>query len=316
MARFMKLTSSQNDTRAFSAMGEQNASRRRSDEALGWALATPGILLLTLLFFLPLAAVLGISFTDWQFGATTFNVVGVNNFTEMYTDLDFRNSLTNTIIYAAIVVPTTIILGLLLAMLIETTRAFAVVYRAIHFLPYMATMAAMALAWDALLNPTIGIINKAFSYFGLPVANWLRDENTVLPVLAGIAIWQNIGFSMVLFLAGLKSISAELYDAAEIDGATHWFDRTTAVTLPMLGPVFLFVLVVICLKAFEAFDTVQVLTQGGPGHASEMLLFTIYRESFQYFRTGYGAAASIVFLSIVVSLALVQIFAADKKVHY
>jgi multiple sugar transport system permease protein len=121
---------------------------------------------------------------------------------------------------------------------------------------------------------------------------------------------------MVLFLAGLKSIPQDLYDAADIDGADRWLDRLMTVTLPMLGPVAMFVVIVVALRAFEAFDTVQILTQGGPGHASDVLLHTLYRESFEFLRAGYGAAITVVFLVIAVTLTLIQARLIDKRVHY
>jgi multiple sugar transport system permease protein len=199
---------------------------------------------------------------------------------------------------------------------IESGRALRAFYRAVHFLPYMATLAAMAVAWEALLHPTIGLVNQSLSAIGLPTANWLRDERTVLPVLAVIGVWQNLGFAMVMFLAGLKAIPRDLYEAAEIDGADGTLDRLRTVTLPLLGPVTMFVVIVTALKAFEVFDTVRILTQGGPAHASEVLLHTLYVESFDYLRTGYGAAVTIVFLAIVVSLTLLQARVMDRRVHY
>nr|WP_246811584.1 sugar ABC transporter permease [Mesorhizobium silamurunense] len=265
---------------------------------------------------MPVLGVFVIALTDWQFGASTLSFVGLANFEEVFSDEGFRISLVNTVLYVAIVVPGTILLGLGIALLIESGKSFRAFYRAIHFLPYMATLTAMAIAWEALLHPTIGLVNQTLAAIGLPTANWLRDESRVLPVLGVIGIWQNLGFAMVLFLAGLKSIPQDLYDAADIDGADLWVDRLWTVTLPMLGPVFMFVFIVVALKAFETFDTVQVLTQGGPGHASEMLLFTLYRESFQYLRTGYGAAVAVVFLFILVTLTLVQARVMDRKVHY
>ncbi|MBS7705594.1 carbohydrate ABC transporter permease [Chelatococcus asaccharovorans] len=290
-------------------------AHRLAEIAVAWALAGPALGLLVALFILPVFAVFAIALTDWQFGASTMSFVRFANFAEVFADPSFRVSLKNTIVYVLIVVPGTIVLGLVIALLIESGKCRAF-YRAIHFLPFMATLTAMAIAWEALLHPTIGLLNQALSAIGLPTANWLRDENTVLPVLAVIGIWQNLGFAMVLFLAGLKAIPQDLYDAADIDGADLWLDRLTTVTLPMLGPVMMFVVIVVALKAFEAFDTVQILTQGGPGHASEVLLYTLYRESFQYLRTGYGAAVTIVFLVIVVALTLIQARVMDKRVHY
>ncbi|KKA10865.1 ABC transporter permease [Sinorhizobium meliloti] len=289
---------------------------KMGDVIVAWTLAGPALFFLIALFFLPVLAVFGIALTDWQFGANTLSFVGLANFEEVFSDRGFRASFVNTVLYVAIVVPGTILLGLAVALLIESGKSFRAFYRAVHFLPYMATLTAMAIAWEALLHPTIGLVNQTLAGIGLPTANWLRDENTVLPVLAAIGIWQNLGFAMVLFLAGLKSIPQDLYHAAEIDGADLWLDRLRTVTLPMLGPVFMFVFIVVALKAFETFDTVQVLTQGGPGHASEMLLFTLYRESFQYLRTGYGASVAVVFLLIVVALTLIQARVMDRRVHY
>ncbi len=299
------------------ASSSRALSRQRTAETISaWSLAGPALVLLVVLFFVPITGVFFIALTDWQFGADSFNFIGLRNFGEVLSDEGFRASLSNTIMYVAIVVPGTIAIGLVIALLIESGRSMRSIYRAIHFLPFMATLTAMAVAWEAMLHPTIGFINQALASLDFPTANWLRNEHTVLPVLAMIGIWQNLGYAMVLFLAGLKSIPQDLYDAADIDGADIWLDRLRTVTLPMLGPVTMFVFIVVALKAFETFDTVQVLTQGGPGHASEMLLYTLYRESFQYLRTGYGASVALVFLFIVVALTLVQARAMDKKVHY
>ncbi|MDK1494592.1 sugar ABC transporter permease [Sinorhizobium sp. 7-81] len=291
-------------------------NQRIAEVLSAWSLAGPALVLLVVLFFLPVLSVFAIALTDWQFGASTLSFVGLANFREVVADQGFRASLANTLLYVVIVVPGTIVLGLAIALLIESGKSCRAFYRAIHFLPFMATLTAMAIAWEALLHPTIGLVNQTLAGLGLPSANWLRDENTVLPILAMIGIWQNLGYAMVLFLAGLKAIPQDFYDAADIDGADLWFDRLRTVTLPMLGPVAMFVFIVVALKAFETFDTVQVLTQGGPGHASEMLLYTLYRESFEYLRTGYGASVAVVFLFIVVALTLVQARVMDKRVHY
>ncbi|MFD2053685.1 carbohydrate ABC transporter permease [Mesorhizobium calcicola] len=291
-------------------------SQRVAEVLSAWSLAGPALVLLVVLFFLPVFAVFAIALTDWQFGATTLSFVGFDNFRKVFSDEGFRASFVNTVRYVVIVVPGTITLGLVIALLIESGKSLRAFYRAIHFLPFMATLTAMAISWEALLHPTIGLVNQTLVTLSLPTANWLRDENTVLPVLAMIGIWQNLGYAMVLFLAGLKSIPQDLYDAADIDGADAWLDRLRTVTLPMLGPVTMFVFIVVALKAFETFDTVQILTQGGPDHASEMLLYTLYRESFEYLRTGYGASVAVVFLVIVVALTLIQARVMDKKVHY
>jgi multiple sugar transport system permease protein len=290
--------------------------RRPGEMLAAVALAGPATLLLLILFILPVAAIVAIALTDWQFGTKTLHFVGLSNFEGIFVDEAFIASLRNTMIYVSIVMPGTVLGGLAVALLIESGNTLRDFYRAIHFLPFMATLAAMAIVWEALLHPTVGLVNNTFAAVGLPTANWLRDETTVLPVLALIGIWQNLGFAMVLFLAGLRSIPQDLYDAADIDGADRWLDRLVTVTLPMLGPVAMFVVIVVALRAFEVFDTVQILTQGGPGHASEVLLRTLYRESFEFLRAGYGAAITVVFLVIAVALTLIQARLIGRRVHY
>ncbi|BAM86973.1 binding-protein-dependent transport systems inner membrane component precursor [Bradyrhizobium oligotrophicum S58] len=279
-------------------------------------LAAPGFLLLLILFILPAIAVFAMAATDWQLGAQSFNFVGPRNFRVLWNDVDFWHSLLNTLTFVSICVPMTVGLGLAVALLIEAGTSLRALYRAVHFLPFMATMAAAALAWESLLHPTIGLLNQVLRSFGIHGANWLRDESTVLPVLGAIFVWKNIGYAMLLFLAGLKTIPSDLYDAADVDGADGPWSRLSTVTLPLLGPTAMFALVVVALRAFEVFDIIKVLTQGGPGKTSEMLLYTLYVESFEYLRTGYGAAVSVVFLSIVMCLTMLQVFVLDKRVHY
>jgi multiple sugar transport system permease protein len=294
-----------------------SARRMRLTETLaGFALTGPAVALLLVLFLLPAMAIFLIAVTNWQFGARTLSFVGLQNFADLLRDPTFTTSLRNTFAYVALVVPATVGIGLLIAIMIESGRTLRGFYRAAYFLPYMATLAAMAIVWEALLHPSIGLVNQVLRGFGFAGANWLRDQATVLPTLAVIGIWKGLGFSIVMFLAGLKSIPQDLYDAADVDGADEWLDRLRSVTLPMLGPVTMFVVIVSALRAFETFDTVKILTQGGPSKASEMLLYTLYTESFEFLRAGYGAAVTVVFLFIVIALTLVQARVFDKRVHY
>ena len=292
-------------------------ARRRWLESLSaCALIGPAMFLLLVLFILPAMAVLAIAATDWQFGARTLGFVGLQNFAQLLEDETFRRSFLNTLVFVGATVPVTVVLSLALALVIESGRSLRAFYRAVHFLPFMATLAAAAIAWEALLHPTIGLVNQVLGSFGITGANWLRDETTVLPALGVIFVWKNLGYALILFLAGLKAIPADLYDAADVDGADDVIARLSTVTLPLIGPVAMFVLIVVALRAFEVFDTIKVLTQGGPAKASEMLLYTLYVESFEFMRTGYGAAIAVVFLAIVIGLTLLQARVLDRRVHY
>lgn len=279
-------------------------------------LSAPATLCLVMVLFMPVIAVFALAMTDWQFGASSARFIGLRNFAEMLSDDTFRQSLINTAVYVVVVVPTVAVLGFLIASAIEAQRSLRTLYRSVHFLPVLATLASMAVAWEALLHPTIGPVNDALAGLGLPRQNWLGDADLVVPVLCAVGVWQHLGYAMVLFIAGLKAIPQDLYDAAEVDGVEMAVDRALRITLPMLGPVTMFIVIVVALKAFEVFDTVRVLTRGGPGDASEMLLHTLYVESFEFFRTGYGAALTVIFLLVVVTLTLIQARFLDRRVHY
>lgn len=289
---------------------------RNSDAWIGYLLAGPGIVLMATLVFLPAAGVLVIALTDWQIGALSLNFVGFDNFASLTRDPVFMSSLGNTLIYMLVVVPVTLVLALVAALSIEESGRFRSFYRSVHFIPVMATFSAMAIAWEAMLHPTIGLINLILKDYGLPQPNWLRDPSLVLPTLMLIGIWQQLGYAVLLFIAALKSVPRELYEAADLDGADKPLDRLTTVTLPMLGPAGMFIIVIISMRALQTFDSVAVLTKGGPGNASELLLHTLYVESFQFFRTGYGAAMTVVFLILVIGLTFLQTRILDRKVHY
>lgn len=278
-----------------------------------WLLAGPAILCLLGVMLGPLLSVFVIATTDWQLGSPTLRFVGMSNFGALADDPTFWSALWNTVVYVALVVPLSVTGGLALAVTINARHALRSFYVAAHFLPVMATMAAMALSWDALLHPAIGLVNQTLRTFGVPQPNWLRDRELVLPVLAAIGIWQNLGYAMVLFLAGLRAIPRDLYDAAEIEGASGVLDRLITVTLPLLGSVTIFVVVVTAIRGFQVFDAVQILTQGGPEGSSEVLLHKLFVESFEFLHVGYGAAIAVVFLAILLTLTLVQTSIFDDR---
>ena len=214
---------------------------------------------------------------------------------------------------SAIVVPVSVALGLGAALLIEADGILRGFYRAAYFLPVMATLIAMAIVWEFMLDPRIGAVNIALKAIGFGPLDFLHDRKLVLFTLCGIGIWQSVGFNMVLFMAGLTAMPRELYEAAAIDGARRGgFERFKLVTWPMLGPVTLFTVVITAIRAFQVFDTVQVLTDGGPNKASEVLLHTIYAEAFSFFRNGYAAALVVVFLVFIMALSAVRVFVLDR----
>jgi multiple sugar transport system permease protein len=286
------------------------------ETATAWLLSAPAILAYLLMLLLPTLATIALAFTDFELGATGFAWIGLDNFAEMLSDRSFMASLRNTIIYVGLVTPGSIAGALALALLIEAGTRGRTFFRAVFFLPVVSLTVAMAAAWQYLLHPSIGPLNAMLRAAGLGSPEWLSSSSTVLISLAAIGIWENLGFNLVLFLAGLTAIPRELYAAAEVDGARHAWQRFRLVTWPMLGPTTLFVLTITMIRSVRVFDTVAVLTQGGPNKASQVLLYTMYEEGFTYFRLGYSAAITLVFLAIVLAMMWLQTKILDKRVHY
>lgn len=280
------------------------------------AMSAPAIVLMLLMLIGPLCAVIALSFTDYQLGAPSLAWIGLANYQEMLDDRVFWIALTNTIVYVTIVVPLAVGLGLGVALLIESGSSLRSWYRTIYFLPVMATLIAMSIVWEFMLHPQFGLINAMLASIGVEGYSWLQDRRTALYALCAIGIWQALGFNMVLFLAGLMSIPRHLYDAAEIDGARSGWDKFRLVTWPMLGPTTLFVIIITSIRGFQVFDTVHVLTKGGPSKSTEVLIHRMYVEGFEFFRSGYGAALTIVFLAFVLLLTLIKAQLAGRRVHY
>lgn len=287
-----------------------------SERLAGCFLVAPASILLVLLILGPTVAVIGLAMTDWQFGARTLAFIGLANFEALARDPVFWKSLGNTLVYVGIVVPGSVALGLGAALLIEAGTSLRSFYRAVYFLPVTATLIAMAVVWQFILHPTVGLLNLTLELVGIQGTDWLKNPSTALFALAGIGIWQASGLAMVIFMAGVRSIPHDLYEAAAVDGADGTWERFRRVTWPMLGPATMFVVVVTAIRSFQVFDTVQVLTLGGPNKATEVLLFTMYQEGFVYFRSGYAAAVTVVFLAFVLFLTLLQARVLDKRVHY
>jgi multiple sugar transport system permease protein len=292
------------------------SSPARAEMWAGLLLTAPAALAFVLMILIPTIAAIALAFSDYELGQPGFRWIGFQNFTELFSDRTFLKSIANTLLYVAFVAPLSIAGGLGIALLIEAGVRGKATFRAFFFLPVVSLLVAMASAWQYLLHPTIGPVNQALRAIGVDGPSWLASSETVMIALAAIGIWENVGFNMVLFLAGLTAIPRELYAAAEVDGVRSGWSRFWTVTWPLLGPTTLFVVTITMIRSVRVFDTVAVLTQGGPNKASEVLLYTMYTEGFTFFRLGYSAAITLVFLAILLVFILIQMRVLDRRVHY
>ena len=289
-------------------------NQRTRNSWAGMCLATPAAVLLILLYAMPIICLVLLSLTNYELGALEARWVGWDNFTRITQDAVFLRSIRNTLLYVALVIPTSVLLGLVFALLIHDRRATRSFYEVVYFLPVTSTLIAMATVWQFLLHPKLGPVNQLLQQLGFSSQAFISDPVWIIPTLSMIGAWQMVGFNMILFLAGLSNIPRELYDAAAVDGANGWLDRFTRITWPQLGPTTLFVVITTCISAFKVFDTVATLTQGRG--ESEVLLYAIYLEGFQYFKMGYASALTLVFLAFILLCAVWQLRHWDRKVHY
>ena len=288
----------------------------RAEALAAYALAAPTFLLMWAMLLGPAVAVLLLSFTDWTMGDPEVPWHGLGNYLELWNDRVFWISLRNTLVYVGVSLPATVLLGLLAALLIEGAAFGRAWYRAAYFLPVASTLLAMALVWEFMLHPRVGFVNQVVGLFGVPRQDWLNNPDLALLALAAIGTWQNLGLAMVLFMAGLTAIPKDLYEALAMDGADGAWERFRRVTWPMLGPALVFVVAITCIRGFQVFDTVAVLTEGGPSKSTEVLLFTMVQNGFTFLRSAYGAAITVVFLAFTLLLTLAQTWLLERRTHY
>ena len=264
----------------------------------------PSLAGVILFLLLPVVVVLLLSFVKWNFLQPP-SWAGFSNFVTMTTDDHVFHALLVSAYYVLWNIPIQTVVALGLAILLNRSLPGMGVYRALFVLPYMSTPVAMAVVWGWLFNGQNGMINHLLSLVGITGPNWLGDQATALPVVAMIATWQYVGYNMLFFLAGLQTIPAQLYEAAGIDGASAW-GQFRRITLPLLNSTMLFVLVTDVIGSFQVFDQVYVLTQGGPGSATNVINYQIYTTAFQNFDVGSASAMSLLLFGVILLVTFIQ----------
>jgi multiple sugar transport system permease protein len=295
---------------AVAVRAEQNqlASRwtrlKHSDAFWAFVLLLPNFVLVLLFTLAPTAAGLVLSFTEWDI-ISPAKLVGVDNFTRLATDAEFWIALRNTLIYTVVSVPVGMALSLALALLLNLRLPGTIIYRTVLFIPVVMSGVLVSLTWRWLFNPDYGPINYTLSLMGIRGPNWLSDLRWALPAIMIVTIWKNLGYNMVLFLAALQDVPAEYYDAARIDGANAWREFRY-ITWPLISPATFFAFIVSMIGSFQVFDIVYMMTRGGPGRATSVMVQYIYENAFQYFKMGYAAAIAMVFFAFILILSLLQ----------
>jgi len=289
--------------------------REWRDWLLFLALAGPNLLLFIIFNYRPLIYNAYLSFQLWDFLSPVKIWVGFDNYIDVLTDPHFHRVLLNTLVFMLGGVCLTIAIGLALALLLNQKLVGRDGARSVLFAPYMLSGAAIAVVWVYIFDPTYGLIRTIISPLGLIPPNWLRDQFWAMPAIIIVYTWKNLGYTMVICLAGLQAIPKELYEAATTDGANAW-GRFRHITIPGLAPITFFLIVTGILASFQTFDLIHVLTRGGPVDATSTMVYYLYEQGFIAFKAGNAGVAAVLQFLFLFAVTLIQIRYVERRVTY
>ena len=245
-----------------------------------------------------------LSLTEFSFTkAPTF--IGLGNFERLLDDQVFRTALTNTLVYTLGVVPTGMVLSFLLALLLNQKIRGMTLFRIAFYMPVVTSTVASGMVWLWMYAPDSGIVNQALASVGIAPQRWLIDPNLALPSVMVMAVWKNLGYTMVIYLAALQGIPVHLYESADLDGANAW-DRVRYITVPLIKSATFFIFVTSIISSFQVFGSIYVMTQGGPGYATTTVVHQVYLNAFRYLRMGYASAEALILFVVIFALSLIN----------
>ncbi len=275
----------------------------------------PGLIFLFLFTYIPIFWSVWLSFNRWNLLSPKPRFAGLENFIRLWNDEVFWIVMKNTFAFVTISIFPTMILALIFAILIDERMKGRVYYIYSLFYPTLIPMAAAAMLWVYIYSPNLGILNILLAKFGLPKLGWLGSSKTSLWALIIMTFWKNLGFFMLIYLSGLQNVNRELYEAAYIDGA-GWWRRHIQITFPLIGPTSLFVLVVAIILTFRVFDQIQLMTEGGPGNSSNVIVYYIFENGFKFFDWGKANALTAILVVIMLTLTVLIFGIFGKRITY
>ncbi len=284
------------------------AARRRTikKNLIAYSFIAPNFIGFCVITLVPMFFALVLAFFEWD-GVHQMQFLGFGNFRRLFQDRMFKAAFVNTIVYSAVTVPVTMVFSLAMALLLNQNVKGRNFFRTLGFFPYVASLVAVAAVWNFIFNPSMGPVNMMLSRLGVEnPPRWAAGKNTAMLTVIMFSVWKNMGYYMVIYLAGLQGINQELYEAAQLDGANTW-QLFRHVTLPQLRPTTFFVVVMLTIASFKVYDQVYMITEGGPGTATLTLVYHVYNEAFVGSpEFGYASSIALVLLVLVLAITMVQ----------
>ncbi|PLR71370.1 sugar ABC transporter permease [Bacillus infantis] len=280
-----------------------------------YGMIAPSIAIFGLFFIYPILYMIYLSFHDWNFVSPVKDFVGIGNFKALFAEREFIEVMQNTFTYTALTVSLTVAVSLLLALWLNRQGALYGFVQGAIFSPHIISLVSVSMLWMWLMDTDYGLLNWFLNLFGIANVPWLTDPGTSLFSLVIVAVWKGIGFNTLIFIAGLQSIPKDIYEAAELDEANK--ARTFfKLTLPMLSPTLFFLTIISLIASFQVFETIAIMTQGGPINSTNTFVFYIYEYGFRFFKIGYASAAGVLLLILVSLLTIVYFRLLSRRVHY
>ena len=312
----LTLDAESRDKRSGWARAGRSWRRKRSEWLAFLAFVAPNFLIFIVFTYWPILYSFYLSFTRWNFLTPQIESVGLQNYVRLMKDAYFWKVLGNTLTYAFSVVLIAQALAFFLALLLNRKLRGQPFFRTVAFTPHITTTAAAALVWVLILDPRLGPLSHLYNALGVQGPRWLASTALALWAVIIVGIWKEIGFSSVFFLAGLQGINKDYYEAAYVDGASHWA-VLRYITVPLMSPVIFFLMVSGFIAAMKAFDIVAIMTEGGPVYpASSTYVYHLYQLAFRNFRAGYASAFAMIFFVVIILITLFQIRTSERWVHY
>ena len=293
-------------------------SRKRSEiRNLGAVLlfVVPALIPLFIFWIYPILRSVWLSFTDWDFMTPDYNFIWFKNYTSLLKDSRFYEALWNTLVFTAGTLFPTIIGGLGLALLLRRNFKGSGVFKFVLFSPWITPTVAISIVWTWIFREDGGLANQVLGLFGLPALKWISSSDTAMLSVIIVTVWKSLGYAMIFYLSALEKVPEELYEASALDGAKPW-RQFLDMTLPGISPTTFFLMIITMVNSLQAYDQIQILTQGGPSGSTRTLLYMYYQLGFQEFKMGQATATAVIMIIITVILSLAQFTASKKWVHY